>query len=266
MAEQDTNVVLTARVETESGGTVVVVTLNRPEARNALTGEVVRALRAALAAADADDSVGAVVLTGSDPAFSAGVDLNALGSEGGWDDVNVPGAPTGYPWIPLRKPVIGAINGAAVTGGLELALACDFLIASDLARFADTHARVGMIPAWGLTGRLSAAVGWGFARRMSLTGNFIDARKALEVGLVTQVVAHDALIPTAMALAADIAGNNTPAVAALLASYREAQQHVLGPVLDTEATHSAAWMASFDPSSVAQARDNVIDRGRKQMK
>ncbi|WP_207837604.1 enoyl-CoA hydratase [Williamsia soli] len=259
------DLVLSERVPTEAGATAVV-TLNRPDARNALTGTLIVQLREALASADADDSVGAVVLTGADPAFCAGVDLRMLGSEGGWDDVNVPGVPTGFPWVPLSKPIIGAINGATVTGGLELALACDILIASDKARFADTHARVAMVPAWGLTGRLPAAVGWGFARRMSLSGNFVDAETALRVGLVTEVVGHAELLPSALALAADIGGNNQRAVRALLTSYREAQQHGLGPELDTEAAHSEAWMAAFDPSQVAAAREKVMDRGRKQMK
>lgn len=264
MVEND-KLVLTDRVDTDAGATAVI-TLNRPDARNALTGTLIVQLREALEAADADETVGAVVLTGADPAFCAGVDLRMLGSEGGWDDVNVPGVPTGFPWVPLSKPIIGAINGATVTGGLELALACDILIASDRARFADTHARVAMVPAWGLTGRLPAAVGWGFARRMSLSGNFVDAETAMRVGLVTEVVAHDDLLPSALALAADIGGNNQRAVAALLTSYREAQQHGLGPELDTEAEHSAAWMAAFDPGQVAAAREQVMNRGRQQMK
>lgn len=264
MAAQDSPLVLSERVETESGATALI-TLNRPDARNALTGTLIVALREALADADADDSVQAVVLTGADPAFCAGVDLRMLGTEGGWDEVNVPGVPLGFPWIPLHKPVIGAINGATVTGGLELALACDILVASERARFADTHARVGMMPAWGLTARLPAAVGWGFARRMSLSGNFVDAPTALRVGLVTEVVPHEDLLSSALSLAADIGNNNQRAVSALLSSYREAQQHELDAQLITEERNSAAWMASFDPAQVAAARDQVMSRGRQQM-
>lgn len=264
MAAQDPPLVLSERVETESGATALI-TLNRPDARNALTGTLIVALREALADADADDSVQAVVLTGADPAFCAGVDLRMLGTEGGWDEVNVPGVPLGFPWIPLHKPVIGAINGATVTGGLELALACDILVASERARFADTHARVGMMPAWGLTARLPAAVGWGFARRMSLSGNFVDAPTALRVGLVTEVVPHEDLLSSALSLAADIGNNNQRAVSALLSSYREAQQHELDAQLITEERNSAAWMASFDPAQVAAAHDQVMSRGRQQM-
>ena len=97
----------------------------------------------------------------------------------------------------MTKPVIGAINGAAVTGGLELALYCDILIASEQARFADTHARVGLLPTWGLSVRLPQKVGVGMARRMSLTGDYLSAADALRAGLVTEVVPHDQLLATA---------------------------------------------------------------------
>ena len=103
---------------------------------------------------------GIVVLTGADPAFCAGVDLKQFGSEEAWTGgTTLPDTPTEHPWTPIDKPVIGAINGATVTGGLELALACDILIASDRAVFADTHARVGLMPMWGLTARLPEALG-----------------------------------------------------------------------------------------------------------
>src|SRR5215217_4685745 len=111
------------------------------------------------------------------------------------------------------------LTGAAVTGGLEFALYCDILIASENARFADTHARVGLLPTWGLSVRLPQKVGVGMARRMSLTGDYLSATEALRTGLVTEVVAHDELLPTARRIAASIVGNNPKAVRALLASY-----------------------------------------------
>ncbi len=119
----------------------------------------------------------------------------------------------------MTKPVIGAINGAAVTGGLEFALYCDILIASEQARFADTHARVGLLPTWGLSVRLPQKVGVGMARRMSLTGDYLSAADALRAGLVTEVVPHDELLSAARRIAASIVGNNQNAVRALLASY-----------------------------------------------
>ena len=124
-----------------------------------------------------------VIFTGTDPVFCAGLDLKELGDTTELPDISPK-------WPPMNKPVIGAINGAAVTGGLELALYCDILIASDRARFADTHARVGLLPTWGLSVRLPQKVGVGMARRMSMTGDYLSAADALRAGLVTEVVAH----------------------------------------------------------------------------
>ena len=143
-------------------------------------------------AADANDDVDVIVLTGSDPAFCAGLDLRELGSSGD----NLAGGPSsdklwGTPWPDISKPIIGAVNGAAVTGGFEIALNCDFLVASENAKFGDTHARVGLMPGWGLSVLLPQAIGVRRAREMSLTGNFMDAHEALAFGLVNRVVAHD---------------------------------------------------------------------------
>ncbi len=109
-------------------------------------------------------------------------------------------------WPPMTKPVIGAINGAAVTGGLEIALYCDILIASEQARFAYTLARVGLLPTWGLSVRLPQKVGVGMARRMSMTGDYLSATDALRAGLVTQVVPHDDLLGIARQIATSIVG------------------------------------------------------------
>ena len=113
--------------------------------------------------------------------------------------------PTSASCLFTATPVIGAINGAAVTGGLELAMSCDFLIASDRARFADTHARVGVVPGGGMTIRLPQLIGPDRARRMSFTGDFIDARTAYEWGLVVEVVPHESLMDRARELATSIA-------------------------------------------------------------
>jgi Enoyl-CoA hydratase/isomerase len=154
---------------------VAMVTLNRPERRNAISGKLLARLREAVADLNARADVRAIVLTGSDPAFCAGLDLTELGQPGG----PLAGAGSGAVIPELTIPMIGAVNGAAVTGGLKLALACDFLVASDRATFADTHARVGVMPGWGLTVALPEAVGLRRAREMSATGNFISARTAL---------------------------------------------------------------------------------------
>ena len=167
---------------------IATVTLNRPEARNALSGEVLRLLPKLLLQADADPDVDVLVLTGTDPAFCAGLDLKELGSGGGGvsgsiarEDGHSPLGGRG-PMPKLTKPLIGAINGVAVTGGFELALNCDFLVASERAKFGDTHARVGVMPGWGLTVLLPQAIGVRRAREMSFTGNFIDADEAFKLG------------------------------------------------------------------------------------
>ena len=155
---------------------VRTLTLNRPQSRNALSAALRDQFFAALAEAEADDGVDVVILTGSDPVFCAGLDLKELGDQTALPDISPR-------WPSMSKPVIGAINGAAVTGGLELALYCDILIASEQARFADTHARVGLLPTWGLSVRLPQKVGVGVARRMSLTGDYLSAEDALRAAL-----------------------------------------------------------------------------------
>ena len=138
-----------------------MLTLNRPAARNALNRSLIRALYAALKAADADESVRAVVLTGADPAFCAGVDLKEAARDGMkyFAEFKTQSCITAV--AEMRTPIIGAINGATFTGGLELALGCDFLVASERAVFADTHARVGILPGGGMTARLPQVVGAG---------------------------------------------------------------------------------------------------------
>jgi len=255
----------------ERDGAVATVTLNRPAARNALSAELLSRLREAMAALDADDAVDAVVLTGADPAFCAGLDLRQLGSsganpsDGDGGDGGDGGRPSWQPWAQLSKPVIGAVNGAAVTGGLELALHCDVLVASERARFADTHARVGILPGWGLTVLLPLAVGRGPARRMSLTGDHLPAAEALRAGLVTEVVPHDEVLPTARRLAATIAGNDRAAVRRLLRSYRDVEAAAVGEGFAVEAATSAEWSARYDPAEVERRRAGLLERGRAQL-
>ncbi len=172
------------------------VVLNRPAARNAMT----RAMRAdfagILAEADRDDAVDAVILTGAGGCFSAGVDLKD----------RVPGAPPvepnpGAALRALHKPVIAAIDGACVTGALEMALSCAFAIATPAARFADTHCKVGLFPRWGGGAMLSGAIGIRRARQMMLTGDFIDAATAADWGIINEVVPEETLLARASELA-----------------------------------------------------------------
>src|ERR1700754_4440327 len=221
----------------ETQDRVRTLTLNRPQSRNALSAELRRRFFTALRDAEADDDVDVVIITGADPVFCAGLDLKELGDSTELPDISPQ-------WPSVTKPVIGAINGAAVTGGLELALYCDILIASEQARFADTHARVGLMPTWGLSVRLPQKVGIGLARRMSLTGDYLSAQDALRAGLVTEVVPHDQLLPAARKVADSIVGNNPDAVRALLSSYHRIDDSNTGEGLWLEATAGGAFRTS----------------------
>jgi enoyl-CoA hydratase len=248
-----------ADVLSERRDGVAVVTLNRPDRRNALSADLLAALRASVAELDASPDVRAIVLTGADPAFCAGLDLAELGD--GDSPLRAAGS---SPVLPsLSTVLIGAVNGAAVTGGLELALACDFLIASERARFADTHARVGIMPGWGLSYALPEAVGLRRARQMSATGNFVDARTARAWGLVNEVVAHEQVLDVALRLAADVATNDPAAVQAIFATYRS---QVIGEAAaGIEQAAQVRWhTAGIDRAEVARRREAVIARGRSQ--
>jgi enoyl-CoA hydratase len=243
---------------------VRTVTLNRPEARNALSVALQREAGAALSAADTDPEVDVVILTGADPAFCAGLDLRELGKDasnlvGGADDPSV--SPFASLWK-MSKPVIGAINGPCVTGGFELALACDFLIASERAAFADTHARVGVMPAGGMSVFLPQVIGVRKAKEMSLSGNFMGAHEAFARGLVNHVVAHDELLPAARKLAADIVGNDQAAVRNLKKLYDANAKVTVGQGIDQEQEYFRAWR--IDPAEIERRRAGIVERGRDQ--
>jgi enoyl-CoA hydratase len=245
----------------EVDGGVALVTLDRPKARNALSKALLGALAAAMAQAGEDPDVAVVVVTGRDPAFCAGLDLYELGSTG---VVDLAGSEHG-PWAPIAKPVIGAVNGPAVTGGLELALSCDFLVASERAVFGDTHGRVGVMPAWGLSALLPRRIGLPRAIEMSMTGNFVGASEALRLGLVNHVVPHDELLPTALSLGRDIAGCDQQAVRTLLASYRRIEEETgVGTARRMETEVFRDWLQGVRPEAIAERRAGIMERGRTQ--
>ena len=255
-------------VKVERDGGVAAVTLNRPEAMNALS----RGLRAQLAQVmrelDEDEKVRVVILTGAgERAFTAGLDLKELGT----DTANL-GAANAEDALAnpvkaveqCRKPVIGAINGVAITGGFELALACDILIAADTARFADTHARVGIMPGWGLSQKLSRTIGISRAKELSFSGNFLDAQTACEWGLVNRVVPANQLLAAAKKLAADIAGVDPTMVQAYKALIDEGYGQNFGEALETEHRVSSAANRQVSAEDVEARRRAVIERGRSQ--
>lgn len=242
-----------------------VVTINRPGARNALNPEVLDGVTAALTGLDERDDVAVMVLTGADPAFCAGLDLKALTTDDGMQRSIIPPAGQHGPFPPLRKPLIGAINGPAVTGGLEYALACDLLIASERARFADTHARVGVMPGWGLSVNLAEAIGVRRARQLSLTGNYLDARTALDWGLVNEVVPHDQLLSRTLELAGDMASIATEAVQGIKRTYSEGMLETYSDWWDRETVLSDEWLEGFDPEGLAARREAIQARGSSQV-
>jgi enoyl-CoA hydratase len=248
---------------------IATITLNRPEARNALSSEVLRLLPERLAEADRRDDVDVVILTGADPAFCAGLDLKELGSSGGnlgpragASERSAEASFVRKPWPDIAKPLIGAVNGVAITGGLELALNCDFLVASERARFGDTHSRVGVMPGWGLTVLLPQAIGVRRAREMSFTGNFLSAEDAHHFGLVNHLVAHADLLPFCRRLALDVIGNDQRGVRQIRATYAEIWGEADGWA--TEARDGREWAKGFTPDEVARRRAGIVERGRGQ--
>lgn len=200
---------------TRSGEGFATILLNRPDKRNTLSSELRRELAAAIAALEADPDVRVLILTGAGRAFTAGMDLEewAISKE------LAAGAYDNDPVAALRSfsgPVIGAINGLAVTGGVEIALACDLLVASTEARFADTHAVVGLLPGWGGSVRMARLIGLNRAKELALTGRFLGADEALAWGLVNHVVPPEEL----MAKAESIAGQMAAAVPETLIAYK----------------------------------------------
>ena len=243
-----------------------LLTLNRPAVMNALSVALRRALVAEIDRLGADPSVRVLVLTGAGRAFCAGLDLAELGELGasglGADapaDTDVVGALERF-----AAPVIVAVNGAAVTGGFELALAGDLMVASTRARFADTHARVGVMPGWGLSQRLPRRIGVARAKELSLTGNFLDAPTALAWGLVNRVVAPDELLPSVLALAADMLTALPPMLPAIKRVIDDGFALPFGEALELERRRAAVANAAIAADALAARREGVIARGRRQ--
>ncbi|MGB3832303.1 MAG: enoyl-CoA hydratase [Mesorhizobium sp.] len=196
----------------ETRGKVGLITLNRPQALNALNSQVLSELLAAVKGFEADAGIGAIVLTGSDKAFAAGADIKEMQSKSyveaylgdfftGWED-----------FTRLRKPIVAAVAGYALGGGCELAMMCDFIIAADTARFGQPEITLGVMPGMGGSQRLTRFVGKSKAMDMVLTGRMMDAAEAERAGLVSRVVPAAELLDEALKAAAKIASFSLPAV------------------------------------------------------
>lgn len=244
---------------------IATVTFNRPEAMNALSRQLRLEFATVMRDLAHDADVRAIILTGAgDRAFTAGLDLKELGS----DTSNLGAASSDADDNPVKaiercpQPVIGAINGVAITGGFEVALACDILLASSNARFADTHARVGILPGWGLSQKLSRRIGLSRAKEMSLTGNFIDADTACAWGLVNRVTAPENLLETAKTLASDIASIDPAMVQAYRSMIDDGFAIAMRDALTLEHERSSLSNSTVSAEDVEKRRINVMDRGR----
>jgi len=213
----------------ETRGRTGLIRLNRPKQLNALNDALMNELGEALKAFDADDAIGAIVVTGSDKAFAAGADIGAM-KDWGYMDV-YKGDYITRNWEALksvRKPVIAAVAGFALGGGCELAMMCDLLIAADTARFGQPEIKLGVIPGAGGTQRLPRAVGKAKAMDLILTGRMMDAQEAERAGLVSRVVAADKLLEEALAAAAQIAEFSLPSVMMAKEAINRAYEAPLG--------------------------------------
>ena len=235
---------------------------NRPDKLNTLSNELRSEMAAAVAALEADPGVRVLIVTGAGRAFTAGMDLEEWRSS----DKLAAGAYENDPVAALRSfsgPVIGAINGVAITGGLEIAVACDLLVASTEARFADTHALVGLLPGWGGSVRLARLIGLSRAKEMALTGRVIGAEEALAWGLVNHVVAPGALIAKAESIARQMA----TAVPQTLIAYKrlldEGSELPLADALALERRVSIANNAQVSGATIDERVAAMVARRKK---
>ena len=223
--------------EVEQG--IAKVVINRPDALNSLTPNVLSELHSAVEEAGKDSQVGVIVLTGAGRAFCAGVDLKALEKPAGadvGDDLNNTARDLQSAIEDVPKPVIGMVNGFCLTGGLELALACDFIIAADEAKFGDTHARWGLRCTWGMSRRLPGRVGDAKARELTYTAEMISGAEAERIGLANKSVPVSELEKTVKEIAEKILANSADAVAAHKYLYSQSRKETMAKGLEREYT------------------------------
>ena len=243
-----------------------IVCLNRPGALNALSRAMQQELNAAITELDEDPSIRVMILTGAGRAFCAGLDLKEIaeigmppfGDKAGDDPVRAIDR--------FKGPVIAAVNGAAVTGGFELVLACDVILASRSARFADTHGRVGVLPGWGLSQRLSRTIGDYRARELSLTGRFVSAEEADRWGLVNRVVPDESLLAEAEAMASLMLATSPGMIERLKSVMRDGGKLSLGDALELEGDRAQRFNPDLAAADVSSRREAVRATGRAEIK
>jgi enoyl-CoA hydratase len=242
-----------------------IVTLNRPEAMNALSRELRRDFVQVFKTCTEDPDIRVVILTGAGKAFCAGFDLKELGSG---DTVTAAEEADNVIARAMKAydgPIIGAINGHCITGGFEMALACDMLIASENARFADTHARVGMLPGWGLSQKLPRLIGLSRAREMAFTGAPVFARQAYEWGLVNHVLAPEELLPKAIRMAQDICACVPQVLQHYRAMITDGYSMPLNDALEWEEARAIWWAKQASGNMIEARRNSVLEKGRSEI-
>jgi len=233
-------------ISVEQKGRVGVITLNRPKQLNALNPQLMQELGAALQAFDANDGIGAIVITGSEKAFAAGADIGAMKDYSYMDAFMADYITRDWEHIRrIRKPVIAAVAGYALGGGNELAMMCDIVIAADNARFGQPEINLGVMPGAGGTQRLPRAVGKAKAMDLCLTARMMDAQEAERAGLVSRVVPLDKLMEEALGVAEKIAGDSLPVVMMLKESINRAYETTLaeGVLFERRLFHSQFALA-----------------------
>ncbi|MEM0954909.1 MAG: enoyl-CoA hydratase [Pseudomonadota bacterium] len=240
-----------------------LLTLNRPEQMNALSRTLRQELVAAISDCEADPAIRVMVITGAGKAFCAGFDLKEL-AESESSAADEADNAIARAMEAFQGPIIAAVNGHAVTGGFELALACDILIASEHARFADTHARVGILPGWGLSQKLPRLIGLSRAREMAFTGAPVFAQQACDWGLVNHVFAADELIPKAIEMAENICATDPKTLSAYKQLIDEGYSMPLDEALRWEEARAIESAKAMTRMIMEQRRNEVMQKGRSE--
>jgi enoyl-CoA hydratase len=247
-------------VLTNTQNGVTTVTLNRPEQLNALSNALRADITKTFQTLKDDTETKVIILTGAGRAFCAGLDLRELGQQGFTQSAapaNLHDAIRG-----VGKPIIGAINGFAITGGFEIALMCDILVGSSDAKFADTHVRMGVVPGWGLSQRLAKFIGPSRAKELSFTGNYLDAEKAERWGLINQIIEPEQLMTHCSALASDICQADPTTLKEVHRLIDFGVEHTLEQGLIEEALRSNNHKGDLSADTLDQRRIAVTERGR----
>ncbi|VVA90743.1 unnamed protein product [Arabis nemorensis] len=250
------------QVKKESGG-IAIITINRPKSLNSLTRAMMVDLAAAFKDMDSDESIQVVIFTGSGRSFCSGVDLTAAESvfKG---DVKDPETDPVIQMERLRKPIIGVINGFAITAGFELALACDVLVASKRAKFIDTHARFGIFPSWGLSQKLSRIIGANKAREVSLTSTPLTANVAEKLGFVNHVVEDEGeAMKKARGIAEAIIKNEQGMVLRIKSVINDGLKLDLGHALKLEKERAHAYYSGMTKEQFKKMQEFIAGRGSK---